>query len=58
VGEAGEGFVRTTIERSGERLVPGTDLALLAEGFATVTAVRPPAEVSGLRIPVQRPASS
>ncbi|WP_250002565.1 5'/3'-nucleotidase SurE [Actinoplanes sp. M2I2] len=56
VAEAGEGFVRTTIERSGEHLRPGTDLALLAEGFATVTALRPPAEVSGVRIPAQRPA--
>ncbi|WP_127507329.1 5'/3'-nucleotidase SurE [Actinoplanes solisilvae] len=58
VAEAGEGFVRTSIERSGDELVPGTDMALLAEGFATVTAIRPPAEVSGVRIPAQRPAST
>ncbi|MGK5681868.1 5'/3'-nucleotidase SurE [Actinoplanes sp. URMC 104] len=58
LAEAGEGFVRTTIERSGEQLVPGTDLALLAEGHATVTALRPPAEVRGVRIPEQRPASA
>ncbi|GAB2565815.1 5'/3'-nucleotidase SurE [Paractinoplanes abujensis] len=54
VAESGEGFVRTTIERVDEPLVPGTDLALLAEGYATVTALRPPAEVGGVRIPSQR----
>lgn len=54
VAESGEGFVRTTVERSGERLVPGTDLAWLAEGYATVTAIRPPAETTEVRIPAQR----
>jgi 5'-nucleotidase len=58
VAESGEGYVRTTIERSGEKLVPGTDLALLADGYATVTALRPPVSVSGVRIPVPRSASS
>lgn len=58
IAEAGEGFVRTSIERSGDSLAPGTDMALLAEGFATVTALRPPAEVEGVRIPAQRPASA
>ncbi|GID31407.1 5'/3'-nucleotidase SurE [Paractinoplanes brasiliensis] len=58
VAEAGEGFVRTTIERVDEPLVPGTDLALLADGYATVTALRPPAEVPGIRIPAQRRVSS
>ncbi|MBU2669420.1 5'/3'-nucleotidase SurE [Actinoplanes bogorensis] len=52
---AGEGFVRTTIERADEPLVPGTDIALLASGYATVTALRPPAAVAGVRIPSQRP---
>jgi 5'-nucleotidase len=54
VAEQGEGFIRMTAERVGERLVPGTDLALLADGYATVTALRPPAEVPALRIPAQR----
>nr|WP_221381313.1 5'/3'-nucleotidase SurE [Actinoplanes polyasparticus] len=54
LAEAGEGYVRTTIERTGESLVPGTDLALLAEGYATVTALRPPVAVAGVRIPAQR----
>jgi 5'-nucleotidase len=39
IAEAGEGYVRTTIERSSDRLRPGTDIALLAEGYATVTPV-------------------
>ena len=54
VAEAGKGYVRTTIERTGESLVPGTDLALLAEGYATVTALRPPVAAAGVRIPTQR----
>ncbi len=58
VAESGEGFVRTGIERTGERLVPGTDLALLAEGYATVTALRPPSDTGGVRIPSQRRSGS
>ena len=45
VVESGEGFVRTALEESGEELVPGTDLAALAEGYASVTALRALAEV-------------
>ncbi|GIF71890.1 5'/3'-nucleotidase SurE [Asanoa siamensis] len=45
VVETGQGFVRTALEESGERLVPGTDLAALAEGYATVTALRALSEV-------------
>ena len=56
VAETGEGYVRTTVRRSGERLVPGTDLAWLADGYATVTAIRPPAETTEVRVPAQRPA--
>jgi 5'-nucleotidase len=56
VAETGEGFVRTGVEKAGERLVPGTDLALLAEGYATVTAIRPPAEAGEVRIPSPREA--
>lgn len=54
VAEQGEGFVRMTVEQTGERLVPGTDLALLADGYATVTALRPPAEALAAHIPAQR----
>jgi 5'-nucleotidase len=52
VAEWGEGYVRTTIERSTERLQPGTDVALLAQGFATVTVVTTLREVPApLEIP-------
>ncbi len=40
VAESGHGFVRTSLEEPGEAVQPGTDLALLAEGYASVTAVR------------------
>ncbi|BCB79081.1 5'/3'-nucleotidase SurE [Phytohabitans flavus] len=45
VAEIGRGYLRTTIEQSGARLEEGTDLALLAEGYATVTPVRAVTEV-------------
>jgi 5'-nucleotidase len=37
--ESGEGFVRTAIEASEARWEPGTDLALLADGYACLTPV-------------------
>ncbi|WP_341717088.1 5'/3'-nucleotidase SurE [Micromonospora sp. FIMYZ51] len=40
VAESGHGFVRTALEEPGEVVQPGTDLALLTEGYAAVTAVR------------------
>lgn len=40
VAEIGEGFIRTSVQESGARVEPGTELAYLAEGFATVTAIR------------------
>ncbi|MFG2059214.1 5'/3'-nucleotidase SurE [Micromonospora sp. NPDC048930] len=40
VAETGHGFVRTSLEEPGQSVPPGTDLALLAAGYATVTAVR------------------
>ncbi|XVV09443.1 5'/3'-nucleotidase SurE [Actinoplanes sp. CA-131856] len=57
LAENGEGFVRTAVEKTGEPLIPGSDIALLSEGYATVTAIRPPSEVTGVRLPTQRPAS-
>ncbi|MCW6008169.1 5'/3'-nucleotidase SurE [Micromonospora sp. CPCC 205371] len=51
VAEAGQGFVRTALEESGASLEPGTDLALLAEGYATVSAVRAVSEVSDVELP-------
>ncbi|GGM27774.1 MULTISPECIES: 5'/3'-nucleotidase SurE [Micromonospora] len=40
VAESGQGFVRTAVQEQGSRHVPGTDLAWLAQGYATVTALR------------------
>jgi 5'-nucleotidase len=50
VGESGADFVRMTIEQSA-RAAPGSDIALLAEGYATVTAVQPLAEAAGIEPP-------
>ncbi|MEU4713610.1 hypothetical protein AB0F73_08155 [Micromonospora purpureochromogenes] len=44
VAESGHGFVRTSLE--GPAVQPGTDLALLAAGYASVTAVRAVTEVA------------
>jgi 5'-nucleotidase len=42
VAERGAGFVRTALEESAEhRPEPGTDMALLMEGYATVTPLSP-----------------
>jgi 5'-nucleotidase len=54
VAESGTDFVRTSVVRSGEPLVPGTDLALLADGYATVTTLRPLAEATPITVPTQR----
>ena len=40
VAEAGTGFVRTALQQPGEVAQPGTDLAYLAQGYATVTTLR------------------
>jgi 5'-nucleotidase len=40
IAEVGQGFVRTALEEVGERLEPGTDLALLADNYAVVTPIR------------------
>jgi 5'-nucleotidase len=53
IAEAGEGFVRTSIEESGEELEPGTDVALLAQGYATVTAIRGVHEVADLPLDLE-----
>jgi 5'-nucleotidase len=37
IAETGEGYIRTAIEETKIDLAPGTDLALLAEAYATVT---------------------
>jgi 5'-nucleotidase len=52
VAESGEGYVRTTISENGARRVPGSDLAWLADGYATVTVVRALGDVSDVVVPV------
>jgi 5'-nucleotidase len=42
LAESGTDFVRTVLKERGAERVPGSDVALLAEGYATVTAVLPP----------------
>jgi 5'-nucleotidase len=51
IAETGEDFVRTSVEQSRFRHEPGTDLAWLAEGYATLTAIRPMTEVSDFELP-------
>ncbi|WP_281181055.1 5'/3'-nucleotidase SurE [Micromonospora rhizosphaerae] len=46
VAESGHGFVRTSLQEPGQAAQPGTGLALLADGYASVTAVRAVTEVS------------
>lgn len=46
VAEAGEGYVRTTVERSTERLAADTDTALLENGYATLTVITTVREVA------------
>jgi len=54
VVETGEDFVRTAVEKTGEHLVAGTDLAWLADGYATATIHRPPTEATDIHISAQR----
>jgi 5'-nucleotidase len=46
--EVGDGFVRTTIAGHSDDLVPGTDAALLADGYASVTPLKAVTEASEL----------
>lgn len=52
VAESGEDFVRMTIEQSDEREVPGSDIDLLAQGYATVTVVRPMGQADDVAVPL------
>ncbi|GAB6898279.1 5'/3'-nucleotidase SurE [Kineosporia succinea] len=42
IGEIGEGYVTATFQEIQDEPEPGTDVALLREGWATATALRPP----------------
>ncbi|MEV0291306.1 MULTISPECIES: 5'/3'-nucleotidase SurE [unclassified Kribbella] len=46
VAEAGQDFVRTSVEENRARADQGTDLALLTDGYATLTTVRAVAELT------------
>ncbi|MFC7546120.1 5'/3'-nucleotidase SurE [Plantactinospora sp. GCM10030261] len=46
VAEAGSGFVRTSLEETGAEIEPGTDVAWLNQGYASVTAIRAITEVT------------
>jgi 5'-nucleotidase len=48
--EEGEGFVRTAVQAADDTLQPDTDLAALAEHFAVVTPIRPPHEMTEVKI--------
>jgi 5'-nucleotidase len=61
IAEREEGFVRTAIQAADEDVEPGTDIAALAEGYASVTPIRAPGEAKDVRlnleaIKVQTPA--
>ncbi|MFC0504097.1 5'/3'-nucleotidase SurE [Micromonospora costi] len=45
VAETGHGFVRTSLQEPGQAAQAGTDVALLAHGYASVTAIRAVSEV-------------
>lgn len=51
IGESGEGFVTMTFREVDAEPAPDTDVALLREGWATVTALRAPCEDGGLDFP-------
>jgi 5'-nucleotidase len=51
--EAGDGHVRPAVERSTARAA-GSDVDLLAEGYATLTALQPPVAVTLRSVPAQR----
>ncbi|MFI5906960.1 5'/3'-nucleotidase SurE [Dactylosporangium sp. NPDC051541] len=51
VAEAAADFARITVEVREESSPPGTDLALLTAGYATLTALRPPAEDPDVPLP-------
>ncbi|MEV7625586.1 5'/3'-nucleotidase SurE [Actinoplanes sp. NPDC089786] len=50
IAERSEGFVRTAVQAAQENLEPGTDLAALAEGYASVTPLRSPSENRDVRL--------
>jgi 5'-nucleotidase len=48
IGERGQGYVTTTFRQIGAESEPGTDVALLYEGWATATALQAPCATSAV----------
>lgn len=46
VAESGRGFIRTALEESGKPIEPGSDIAWLNAGYASVTAIRAVSEAN------------
>jgi 5'-nucleotidase len=57
VAEVGEDFLRTAVQASDEAFEPGTDLAVLADGYATVTPIRAPGEATDVALDLDVPVS-
>ncbi|WP_433064531.1 5'/3'-nucleotidase SurE [Dactylosporangium sp. CS-033363] len=53
LAEHGSGFVRTALKERGEERIPDSDIALLGEGYATITAVVPPVRHPALQPPTE-----
>ncbi|MGH9039901.1 MAG: 5'/3'-nucleotidase SurE, partial [Acidimicrobiia bacterium] len=51
VVEKGEGYAKIGLSEMDAELEPGTDAALVAEGWATVTALRPVCQAEGFELP-------
>ncbi|GAA1794741.1 5'/3'-nucleotidase SurE [Luedemannella flava] len=54
VAESGHDYVRVSLEESGARQLPGSDLALLADGYAAVTPVRLLGAADGVTVDLGR----
>jgi 5'-nucleotidase len=49
VVDSGEGYLQTSLAAN-DRVEPGSDVALLAEGFVSITPIRPPAEAPDVAV--------
>jgi 5'-nucleotidase len=51
IGEAAAGYLHVTMAETGQQPAPGTDSALLAAGYAALTALRPVCEEASVDLP-------
>jgi 5'-nucleotidase len=58
VAETGHDYVRTAIEETGARQVPGTDIAYLAQGYAVVTPIRVLGHAEDVLVPTDTPTTA